>query len=208
MTLAADSLEAALTRNIIFALQIALGFVLFVALASKVRRPREFVRTIAAYQLLPALVASPTGYVVIGLEAFLVIAFVTGIGVQIAALIATLMLSIFAIAVGVTLKRGRDVACGCFGNPREHVSPKSLRRLGLLIGAAAAVAVFYLTGASPVGLQDPSNVGISVFAYALHMMTLAAFFVISGIWLLHSDEVVSSLHKTVTAQGQTRLKED
>jgi hypothetical protein len=55
------------------------------------------------------------------------------------------LLSTFAAAIAITLQRGKQIPCGCFGDDGELVRPRSLARIGLLLGVGAGAALLWGT---------------------------------------------------------------
>jgi putative oxidoreductase len=134
-------------------LRAALGGLLLMAGALKLRAPAGFAGEIANYQLVPALAPA--------LAATLpAIEIVVGVGLltfpaawrRAAAAVALVLFATFTLAVGSAYFRGINIACGCFGGGGGTITALTLvRNLALLAGAAALLAVTRSrrTGARP-----------------------------------------------------------
>lgn len=120
--------------------------VLFAAAAThKARDPRRFRATVAAYRLLPAVLATPAALVLCASEIGVAMALVTP-GARSAGLLgAALLLALYAGAIGINLGRGRrDLDCGCAGpTVRRPIN-------GWLVARNAIFAAFALAGLAPV----------------------------------------------------------
>ncbi len=119
-------MEVSVLSHIALAAQFGLGIVFLLSALPKLRRPLPFAHSVVEYRILPAGVAYVFGLALIPLEIFLTLAFLTGWLTDVALPVATLMLIAFLVAVGVNLRRGRQIPCGCFGNVSELISPRTL----------------------------------------------------------------------------------
>lgn len=123
------------------AAQAALGLVFGVSALFKVRDPRGFARNVAGYALVPVFAVPLVAAMVVGSEVLLAIALLLGLHAKEALWFASLLLFTFFGAVLVTLHRGKDVQCGCFGGLSERVSGRTLFRLLLLLACVALAFV-------------------------------------------------------------------
>lgn len=139
---------------------VAVGLVLLVAGASKLRQP-EWPATAAAFGA-PRWLAAILPWVELAVGALLV----TGAGLPWSALAAAGLVTAFTAAVALRLLRGQAVPCGCFGetSARPVGLDTLVRNLVLLAATAAAVA----TGTSPGGPASAAAgvVGAAVFLVA------------------------------------------
>lgn len=105
----------------------------------KLRAPRLFVATLAAYHLVPRSLAPVAAWLVMAGE------FAVGIGllagVRIAAWGAVALLATYLLAMGINLARGRrDIDCGCSGPAaRQPLSGWLLARNVALTGVAGVL---------------------------------------------------------------------
>lgn len=179
-----------LLPHLAFALQLSLGFVFLLSTLPKLRRPMEFAQSVVEYRILPAKIASIVALALIPLEAFLMVAFLTGWRTDAAFPIALVMLSIFTIAVGINIRRGRRIACGCFGSASEQISRRTLARLLVLLTVVLLLFAFRSrAGISVLNLAVLMAAG-STWIYLLQAVMLALFLILLAAWLLNLPELV------------------
>lgn len=166
--------------------QLALGVVFLLAAAPKLRAPGEFVQAVRGYELLPAAMARPVAYALIGVEAALAVALITGRAVGVALPVAIASVLVFMVGVGVNLRRGRRVRCGCFGGAGEVLSGRTMARLAILLVGATVLLVLHAAGSDSVW-----TVGLLVASGGAHLAGLAACWLVLGLWLLQLPELAS-----------------
>lgn len=173
---------------VVQAMQLALALVFGSAVAAKLTAPRAFTRSLADYALLPSRAVPAAAVVVVVSEVMLAIAFASGSSLRVAAVYAASLLSVFALAVGINLLRGRRTSCGCFGSEEQRISGWTLARLALL--AVFAMAVVYASwterGMRPLELLR-SGQASSVF----EELALAVFLVAVTAWVVRIPFLVS-----------------
>jgi Methylamine utilisation protein MauE len=177
-----------------FASQLSLGIVFLLSVWPKLRQPFGFMQSVIEYKILPAKVAQVFGLLLIPLEAFLVFAFLTGFLTDIALSLATLLLSAFLVAVGINLRRGRKIACACFGNASEQISLRTLVRLLLLLTITILLLAFRSMGVTQVPTLGMMIVDASAFIYLLLTTLLAVFLIQLAAWILSLPELVFLVH--------------
>lgn len=170
-------------------LQLVLGMVFLVAAVAKLRSPSLFVAVLSKYELFPAALSGVVARGLILVELLIAASLLSGIATAVAVPASGLLLLGFTIVVGSNVRRGRVIPCGCFGSASELVSPRTLARLVMLMGATAVIAV---EQASPT--WTPMKVGASLERVLLTVV-LAAFIVITATWLLHVHEVRALLQR-------------
>jgi hypothetical protein len=180
--------------HLVYVLQLGLGATFLLGVVPKLRRPRAFAQTVRDYGIVPgrgAVVLAP-GLVL--LESFLAVAFLTGWLADVAVVLASVALVAFAAAVAVNLHRGRIVSCGCFGDPAETISVRTLVRLALLLGGcvllivatASTEAGFVTIGSLPAG-------GDGALPAVVELAGGAAALVAAALWLLSAPELAAVL---------------
>ena len=182
--------EFDLTRDLAYALQLSLGCVFLLAAIPKVSHPAAFARTVAAYRLVPRRVARALAPLFVATECVLAAVFLTGWMTRIGLLLAAATLLAFSAAVAVNLRRGRQVACGCFGGEDERISARSLVRLALLL---AVVLLLLVLAPAPVTIGTLAANGASALAYLAEVGSVALFLVLAGAWLLSLPELAFTL---------------
>lgn len=101
----------------IFALicRLTLAIIFFYAGIEKIINPRDFAVAIYNYQLLPDCAVNALAVILPWLEIIVAICLVAGLYVRGATLISSALFLTFATALAISLVRGLDISCGCFG---------------------------------------------------------------------------------------------
>ena len=108
-----------------FIIRCALGLVFVYASIDKIRHPQEFLNVIYNYRIFPDVLLCPIAIVLPWLELTAGICLITGIFMEGAVLLATLLLISFFLIILTNLIRGINIECGCFnlhGNPSVRSS--------------------------------------------------------------------------------------
>jgi hypothetical protein len=187
--------ETAVLPHLAFALELSLGIVFLLSALPKFRQPLAFAQGVVGYKILPAGVARVFALALIPLEAFLALTFLTGWLTGIALLLAMITLLAFLFGVGINLRRGRRIPCGCFGETSEPISLRTLARLFMLLAAVLLLATYRTTGEPwpGLGLLVTNASAASALVYLLHTVSLAASLVLLGAWLLSLPELAVML---------------
>jgi hypothetical protein len=181
-----------MTEQLSYAVQLSLGVVFTAAALPKLRHPAAFARTVAGYRLVPRALTGVLAFIVIAIESFLAVAFPTGWAIPVTLPLAAVILTSFALAVAINLRRGRRVPCGCFGGESEAVSGRSLARLGTLLGGVLLLAAL---GRSPLTAGKLASEGASALAYLVQIGGVSAFLVLGVAWLLSLPELAFVLRR-------------
>ena len=96
--------------------RLILGGILVVAGVLKIPHPDKSAMSVRAYELLPVPVANVFGYSLPWVEVGVGLLLVFGIAVRINALIGTLLMVMFIVAISQAWARGLTIDCGCFGS--------------------------------------------------------------------------------------------
>jgi putative oxidoreductase len=182
--------QVTLLSHLLLAFQMSLGIVFLLSAWTKLRSPLAFARSVAEYKILPAGAARGLALALILVEAFLAIAFLTGWLVRVALLLAALLLILFFIAVALNLIRGRQIACGCFGDANEQISNRTLARLILLLIVVLLLLVPRNTTIVPSLALSLILFDNLMIIYLLQTIVLALFFILAGSWLLQLPELI------------------
>jgi hypothetical protein len=175
-----------MTDQLSYALQLGLGVVFTAAALPKLRHPAAFARTVAGYRVLPRPSTTVFVLAAIASESFLAVAFPTGWAIPVALPLAAALLAIFAVAVAINLRRGRRIACGCFGGESESLSGRSLARLATLLGGVVLLVAF---GRSPLTARELWSEGASALGYLVQVGGVSAFLLLAAAWLLSLREL-------------------
>lgn len=103
-------------KYFLFAARIIIGFVFIYAGAEKISNPESFAISIAAYKLLPIWVINFLAITLPWIELVSGLLLVFGIQVKENTVILLVLLLVFNIAITISLLRGLNIECGCFGN--------------------------------------------------------------------------------------------
>ncbi len=129
--------------------RIVLGLAFLASAFGKLRDLSAFVLGALDYDVLPAHLVRPLASVLPVVELVVAVALLTGVLPAQAAAASLLLLTAFAGAVAVNLRRGRHIPCFCGGaRSREVIGLATLARI-LLLGVAAVVVAVHGEGASP-----------------------------------------------------------
>ena len=114
-----------------------LGALVFVAAVyGKLRHRTEFIGVVANYRLLPQGLVRPAAWLVMGLEALVVLSLAGDCGLVWGAALATALLAGFAVAMAINLVRGRkEIDCGCFRSTLRQPLSVALVARNLVLGA-------------------------------------------------------------------------
>lgn len=142
---------------ILLGLRIALAGLFVWAAIPKLIDPSEFALAIQNYRLLPEAWIGHLAVLVPPLELGIALGLLLGSYQRGAALLAALMLLVFAVAMAQARWRGIDLSCGCFGAAFESkVSWLTVvRTTGLsLLAASVLVLAHKLAPARPGGQRE------------------------------------------------------
>jgi hypothetical protein len=114
-----------------------LGTLVFAAAVyGKLRHRTEFLGVVANYRLLPQGVVRHVAWLVMGLEALVVLSLAGDYGLAWGAALATALLAGFAVAMAINLARGRKaIDCGCFRSTLRQPLSVALVARNLLLAA-------------------------------------------------------------------------
>jgi uncharacterized membrane protein YphA (DoxX/SURF4 family) len=99
-----------------------------------------FAMQVDSYQLLPPAIVSPAAHFLPPFELFVGLWLLSGIALRYAALVTTLLLTVFFAVMVRSYFLGLEINCGCFG-PGERLGPMTLLRDGSLLALAIAVTI-------------------------------------------------------------------
>ena len=122
-------------KYILLLFRIILGFVFIYAAISKTTEPEDFGRAISNYKLLPIFLINIFAIALPWIELSCGLLLVFGISVKENSAILSSLLLIFIIAIAISLARGLNIDCGCFGTVggAKIGIQKILENIGLFI---------------------------------------------------------------------------
>lgn len=129
-------------KGVLLAFRLVLGGLFVYAGAAKVLDPLDFAQNIRNYQLVGQSLSFVAAIVLPWLEILAGLALILGVWTRGAALVVTGLLVFFIVLTAVTMVRGLDVDCGCFGSlSRKSGWGVILEDLGMLaLGLALLLA--------------------------------------------------------------------
>jgi uncharacterized membrane protein YphA (DoxX/SURF4 family) len=105
-----------LNNNILLlGIRLFLGFIFIFAAVTKIADPAGFSQSIYNYKLMPDFLINVLAIVFPWIELVVGILLIFGISVKENSAILTGLLVVFIIAIVISLARGLDINCGCFG---------------------------------------------------------------------------------------------
>ncbi len=122
-------------KYFLLTIRIIVGFIFIFAAISKVAEPEEFARAIANYKLLPIFSINIFAIILPWIELCAGVLLVFGISVKENSAIFSGLLLVFIIAIAISLVRGLNIDCGCFGTVggTKVGIQKILENIGLLL---------------------------------------------------------------------------
>jgi hypothetical protein len=152
-------------------LALVLAGIFGTAAAAKLKAMSAFVGVVENYRLLPAALVLPAAWALPPTELLAALGLLVPATRPLAALVATALLLLFALAIGVNLARGRDrIDCGCFvGLLRQRLSWALVAR-NLALALAGLVLALDTGAVRPLAALD----AVTVIAAALCLLLLYA----------------------------------
>jgi uncharacterized membrane protein YphA (DoxX/SURF4 family) len=122
-------------KYFLLTIRIVLGLVFIFAAIFKASEPELFARSIANYKLLPIFLVNIFAIILPWIELCAGLLLMFGVSVRENSVILSGLLSVFIIAIIISLMRGLDIECGCFGtvDGAKVGVQKILENVGLLL---------------------------------------------------------------------------
>jgi uncharacterized membrane protein YphA (DoxX/SURF4 family) len=128
--------------SLLVAARLSLALVLIPSAVAKMFDSRRFTVGITDYRIVSDGVAGALGVVVPVAELGIGVGLLTGIVPAVLGLAAAALFAVFTIAVAVNLRRGRAIACNCFGvAATSTIGAGTIARNCFLLALSAGVAV-------------------------------------------------------------------
>jgi uncharacterized membrane protein YphA (DoxX/SURF4 family) len=163
--------------SITLALRVLTTLVFATALTGKLLHADELVGIVANYRLAPEIFARPLAWIVMALEALVVLSVGAGLAPRAGAALAIALLGAFALAMTVNLLRGRsEIDCGCFQSGlRQRLSGALVVRNLLVMVALSPLLLSSVQHPSFLQVLDGVGAGIVIFVlYQVFGQILAA----------------------------------
>lgn len=181
------------------AVALGLGLVFLRSVLPKMIRPAVFREIVRAYRLVPDRAVPLVAALLTLAEAAVALLLIAGWHDEVGSLAALVLVGIFAMAVGQTLRRGRDIACGCF-DTRERVTWRTLYRLGLLACVAAGVGALAVAG-----VATSPRAALHSVSQAVDLLAITAGLLMVGLWLSSAKELVALVKRSALADPAVEL---
>ena len=122
-------------KYLLLTIRLFFGFVFIYASVTKISDPEGFAQAIYNYKLLPLFLVNILAIILPWIELTTGILLLFGVSVKENSVILNGLLVIFIIAIIISLFRGLDINCGCFGtvDGAKVGLQKILENIGLLI---------------------------------------------------------------------------
>jgi len=134
---------------------------------SSLPRFNEIVRS---YEIIPPRLVKLSAFVIATTEILVAAFLVVGFCVQLAATFASLLLILFAVAMGINLIRGRNwLSCGCFGPLGTRIHWTLVLRSLLLVG----IATVLLSRSPRVVVGEPLRLDMSTLCAIVALLLFA-----------------------------------
>ncbi len=121
-------------KYLIFISRLVVGFILVIAAVTKIAEPEAFAKSILAYKLIPLFLVNIVAIIIPWIELIIGIFLIFGIFLGGSSLLSAGLFCMFAIIIAISLLRGLEINCGCFG---ADTSPLGWKRfyedIGLII---------------------------------------------------------------------------
>jgi uncharacterized membrane protein YphA (DoxX/SURF4 family) len=131
---------------LVLVLRVAVGALFVVAGVAKIGHADVFAAQIAAFGLVPRPLVAPMALLLPFVEVLLGAYLVLGLYTRVAAAIAGVQLTIFAIAIGSAVARGLSLSCGCFGPADQTVTSWPEVARDIVFAAIAAFVAWQAPG--------------------------------------------------------------
>jgi uncharacterized membrane protein YphA (DoxX/SURF4 family) len=122
-------------KILLLTIRMLLGFIFIFAAITKVTDPEGFSQAIYNYKLIPDFLINFLAIIIPWIELVAGILLAFGISVKENSVIFSGLLVLFIVAIGISLARGLNIDCGCFGtiDGSKIGLLKILENIGLLL---------------------------------------------------------------------------
>lgn len=121
-------------KYLLLIFRVIVGFVFLYAGAQKINSPSVFADSINAYKLFPEMLINFFAVFIPWLEVVSGLMLIFGIAVRENSFIISSLLTLFILLIVISMFRGLDIDCGCFGESNENqIGIKKLVENSLLL---------------------------------------------------------------------------
>jgi hypothetical protein len=157
---------------------------------------RKFATEIAAYETIPERLAPLAAPLIVFIEGTTGIALLSGVGVPIPSIVATLMFILFSAVVAFALHRGLTISCGCFGAHGKEINWfMVVRNIALALLALSSSWAPNSLGSGPKSIAVQ---GIRAYGIAFGIAVAATLIILLG----RSITELFSIHKATRQAHQ------
>lgn len=118
------------------------GGIFLISALPKLRRPKNFILMVLEYRILPPYVGKLYGALLPPAELTLALFALMGILLRFTAIMMSCLLLSFIAAIGINIKRGRELDCGCLGVLKKRPLGKVLLfQDGLFLGGTLFIGI-------------------------------------------------------------------
>jgi uncharacterized membrane protein YphA (DoxX/SURF4 family) len=128
-------------KYFLFAVRIAISFIFIYAGIEKISEPNRFALSISNYHLLPIYTINIFAITLPWIELIAGVFLLFGIAVKESSFIIFSMLVVFTIAIIISLLRGLNFDCGCFGSGTQIGLAKLAENFLMIIGSLLLIAL-------------------------------------------------------------------
>lgn len=132
--------------------RVILGFVFIYAGAEKISNPESFANSISAYKLLPIWMINFLAITLPWIELVSGLLLVFGVQVKENSFIILVLLIVINVAITISLFRGLNIECGCFGNGTQIGIVKLAENILLII--LSLILIIYNSSFFIIGSTD------------------------------------------------------
>lgn len=122
-------------KYLLFLIRLGISLIFIYAGAEKIADPDDFALAISNYRLLPTSTINLFAITLPWIEIVTGILLLFGISVKENSAIIFVMLSVFTLAIVISLIRGLNIDCGCFGNGTQIGLLKLGENLLMIVGS-------------------------------------------------------------------------
>jgi putative oxidoreductase len=145
-------------KYLVFVFRLIVGGIFIYASIDKITHPEQFARIVYNYKILPHFAINLFAIILPWLELVCGLFLIFGIMTRSSALVISILLVLFIIALSINILRGVDLSCGCFTTNlanKERISSIIWRDLVLVI---LSLEILFFYGRNLVATQKDSAI--------------------------------------------------